>query len=226
VVRQASTPEAYVESVIEVPALDPEGFMPQVYGRTKDPFEQPSVLLYKSDGSPDGVQWLPWLGAAGLGAKASAVWAPDWLDFQSGFGRLSYERDREVQGLVRRHTPPGTVTAYDELLVWGRGPEEVGPSHEGSTADGVCTFWARSLSEPGPERPPPPPNGTSPGSSTGWANDITIPGEEVIQSPSCGCRQGGTPVLPLLLAAILPWRRVRGSHSRAEGPRTSEDAGT
>jgi hypothetical protein len=140
VIRDADTPDAYFDQLVEVPEFTPGGFTPFLNGWMDDGQGQRALAMSELTGTTS-VQWFSWF-ADGTGFHAdengvavpSAWWTPppnEWLD---GMSRVSYPVGRHQQAILEGLY---TETGY-QLLEWGRPLDQLGIPPGGVAAAGCC----------------------------------------------------------------------------------------
>jgi hypothetical protein len=214
VIRDADTPYAYFDQLIEVPELTPGGFTPYLRGWMDDGTGQQALAMSEVSGST-GVQWFPWWAdGSGFHPNADDVvvpsrgWAPPTYQVLDSFSLLSIAVGRHQQAIV---LGLHAETGY-HLVEWGRPLDEVGPPVEGVTAEG-CTFTTTAWGDPLPSVGDTSDTGY-PG-TTGYSPWMPSPGHGSSEPRGCGCdgaRGGGWLAgVMALLGRIALRRRPRPS---------------
>ena len=218
VIRNASTPDAFIDQVVETPEFGTgDVYYNYLFGMLSGPGGSMDLAVLDATGLAQGIQWFSWdPNASLLTGSPVASWETE-LPFSLYFSFLSIPDGRRSQALVFARA---AESGPDELLVWGRSVDDVGPSRSGSVA-GDCTLWAVEPGTPtdGPTESPP---GSTTSHDTGEPLVFEDPSRHVgTTDVSCGCRALGAgpwDVLGPLGAAFLGWlSRGRGRHCRREG---------
>jgi len=183
VIRNASKPDAYLDQVLQVPEFGTDdGFYNYLFGMLEGPGGPTDLAILDGTGESQGVHWLSWdPGTATIIVAPAAEWATD-SPFYLYTSYIGVPVGRRSQALVHEREVPGEP---NELLVWGRTLDNVGPSSEGSAVDSACTFWASPPSDTSP------PSGPTETGDTGIVDDTAEDHDPVQRPPEpeddCGC---------------------------------------
>jgi hypothetical protein len=207
VIRDADTPDAYFDELVEVPEFTPGGFTPYLEGWMDDGTGQQALAMSEISGNT-GVQWIPWWSdGAGFAPNGNGVavpsrwWSPPAYEVLDGVSLLSISVGRHQQAILEGlYTDSGYV-----LVEWGRALDELGPPVTGVSAEG-CTFYASSWVD----------HGTSTETATGTTGETADTGGTTSAPPpgpeerGCGCDgAGGSSWLAVLLGLLARRGRRR-----------------
>jgi hypothetical protein len=207
VVRNASSPGAYLDDVVETPEFDAGEYSNYLAGVLDGVGPTSRLMVIDSTGDKQGMHLFD---VANDGLEIAGT-PTDWLSalpFADSVFDIGIPLGRELQAAVGSRDVVGGGT---ELLIWGRSVEDVGPSVAVETVSG-CTF--RAMAESPVDVPPEPPD--DPDDIVGQK---LPPEDRTGGAVNCGCAPGGleavsgaTTLTQLLIVsgAFLARRRGRG----------------
>jgi FG-GAP repeat len=200
-VVNASSPEASLAQVVAVEQQYDIDYMPELAATVGY-----DVVLVE----PARVQWFGYDPATErLSEVPTAQW--DLVDRYTDSRNLGFGRRPGRQAQALAYGSYVISTGEYELLVWGRTVDDVGPTVDGSSPDGVCTFWSKPYVEPEEVPPDTGTTPTEPTSSTPDDSDTAQPPPPSGAPEECGCASGpGTAGIPLVWV-VVGCRRARRS---------------